>query len=230
MPTRLRLALLAALALPWASPALAAPCAPGTLTAYVALGAGGCTLGPASFGDFSDLGAPFGATPISPDAVQVIPLAPDPSSAQLVFQVNAAASAQQLLEILIGYSVTAPLLKRAQLTLEGSSVTQDGAVTAIEDLCLAGSFGPGGPTGCSGTPETLIVFDAAVDRDLFAGMSFAAVGSLAVVHDIAVDGGLLGTAALTSATNEFRVPEPAAATLLVAAGGLALWLRRRRRA
>ena len=74
----------------------------------------------------------------------------------------------------------------------------------------------------------LIVFDIGVDQDLVETLAFAPVGSLAVVKDIAVDGWLLGAAALLVASNEFRsAPEPAGA-LLVAAGLLGASLSRRR--
>jgi hypothetical protein len=222
------LAPLAMLALLWPATAEAAPCAPGTLASYVALGAGGCTVGFASFEAFGVLAVPFGATPIAPEDVFVTPVAPDPSRARLEFQLDAEASAGELLEILIGYTVSAPLLvAHARLALEGTSVTQDGVVTAVEDLCLAGSFDPGGPTGCTGFPLVMIAFDIGVDQDLLETLAFAPVGSLAVVKDIAVDGGLTGAAALVAASNEFVAPEPAAA-LLVAAGLLGLARRRRR--
>ena len=58
------------------TPSLAAPvaCSPGTLTDYVALG-DGCTVGGFLFDNFT-LGTtlPTGATPISPDVVEVTPV------------------------------------------------------------------------------------------------------------------------------------------------------------
>ena len=223
------LALLAALMSFAPSVAGAAPCAPGSLASYIALGAGGCTVGFASFEAFGVLDVPFGAVAISPDDVLVTPSAPDAASARLEFELDVAAEALELLEILIAYRVsTLSLLARTALAIEASSATGDGVVTAIEDLCLGGSFAPGGPTGCTGTPEVLIVFDIGIDQDLLETLAFAPVAALAVVKDIAVDGGLAGAAALLSASNEFRAaPEPAAA-LLLSTGLLATALLRRR--
>ena len=84
---------------------------------------------------------------------------------------------------------------------------------------------PGGePTGCTGTALALIAFDIGIDADLAEQLAFAPVASLAVVKDIAVDGGLTGSGELSSVSNLFRLPEPGSA-LLVAAGALALRLR-----
>jgi hypothetical protein len=220
------LALLPLLAALVPFPTSAAPCASDTLASYVALGASGCEIGGANFHDFGTLDVPFGSAPVDPGAVLVTPLTGNPALPGLRFELELEASAGEILEILIGYQVSAPKLSLARLGLEGSSVAGDGAVTGIEDLCLDGIFDPGGPTGCTGDPLLLLVFDVDVDEDLVDQLAFAPVSSLAVVKDLAVDGGLEGAAELVSASNHFRLPEPGRA-LLCAAAALALGLRRR---
>lgn len=209
--------------------AAAAPCAVGTLASYIALGATGCTVGAASFEAFSVVDVPFGSTEVSPADVLVTPLAsPTPG---LTFQFDLDAAAGDLFEILVAYEVSAPVgLRGVNLAIEGSSATGDGVVTAVEDLCLGGSFGSGSVIGCDGIPETLIVFDIDVERDVVEELFFAPVSSIGVVKDIAVDGGLEGTAALASASNAFHlVPEPSSVSLLSAGAlGLASWRRLRR--
>jgi len=222
------LLLAAALAVAIPGHARSAPCLTDTLAGYIALGSGGCTIASASFHDFASLDLPFGALAIAPETIVVTPLVADPSQPGLQFAIDVAVGPEELREVLIGYQVTAPSLQAARLSIAGSSVTGDGAVTGVEDLCLAGSFAPGAPTDCTGTPDSLIVFDVGVEFDLLEEIGFAPVGSLAVVKDLAVDGGLEGTASLASAINQFVIPEPTTA-LLAGIGALGLALHRRPR-
>ena len=114
------------------TPSLAAPvaCSPGTLTDYVTLG-DGCTVGGFLFDNFT-LGTtlPTGATPISPDVVEVTPV---PSG--LAFGVDVTADAGELLEILFGYDVSHPAIAGARLAMSGASATGDAAVTAVKNFC-----------------------------------------------------------------------------------------------
>jgi len=100
-------------------------CVPGTLSDYFAL-SDACTVGAFQFQNFVQLTTqPAGSSPISPDAVQVMPVA-----SGLAFGVDVSASAGELLEILFGYDVTGSGIAGAGLSLSGASAAGDGAVTA----------------------------------------------------------------------------------------------------
>jgi hypothetical protein len=197
---------------------IAAPvaCSPGTLSDYVAL-TDGCTVGAFLFDNFTE-GATLqtGATRISPDAVQVTPIA-----AGLAFGVDVAAGPTDLLELIFGYDVSHPAIGGASLSTSGASATGDAAVTAVKNLCEGASFNPPGSVdGCTGVEDALIAFAIEGLSDLDESVDILPfVKLLGVVDDITVDGGLAGTGALTgSVTNQFAaVPEPSS-SLLVATG------------
>jgi hypothetical protein len=193
------------------------------LSSFIALGSTGCTVGGNQFANFTTLGVSTGATPISPNNITVN-LLNGPSGPGLVFQLNLSAGPGQVFETLIAYQVTGAPLIGNTLSITGASATGDGAVTAVEDKCLNGTFGSG-VSGCTGTPRTLIVFATEFDSLLSDQLTFGAVPRISVVTDIVIDGGPVGTAALSgSVTNQFRtganqpVPEPA--TLLLFGSGL----------
>ena len=211
--------------------ALAAPCTMSTLTAYVGLGSGGCTIGNFKFSDFGLLQQPTGSVRFS--AVSVTPVAVGTTAVGLDFGVNASASAGMLFEDLISYRITGigASLNGASLFFTGSSTTGDGAVTVVENLCIGGLFlGADGVSGCS-TPRDLIVANSGGSADPPISLAFLPAALLAVVTDIAVDGGTGGFASLVSASNRFQiaainaVPEPAG-FLLVIAGLFGLWASR----
>ena len=208
--------------------ALAAPCNMSTLATYLDLGSAGCTIGNFRFSDFGLLQQPTGSVPFS--AVSVTPVAVGTTAVGLDFGVNATANAGMLFEDLISYRITGigASLNGASLFFAGSSTTGDGAaVTVVENLCIGGLFlGADGVSGCS-TPRDLIVVNAFGSADPPISLAFLSAALLAVVTDIAIDGGNNGVASLGSASNRFQigavngVPEPAA-FLLVIAGLLAL--------
>lgn len=206
--------------------AFAAPCPISTLAVYQALGSAGCTIGSFRFSNFGLLQQPTGSVPFS--VVTVTPIA-----VGLDFSVNASAATGTLFEDLISYRVTGigASLNGASLFLTGSSTTDDGAVTVVENLCIGGLFlGADGVSGCGGARRDLIVIDTfGFGADPPISLAFVSAASLAVVTDIAVDGGTAGLASLRgSASNRFAVaavngvPEPGA-FLLVMAGLLALF-------
>ena len=200
------------------APAFATSCTPGSLASYVALGGGGCSIGTAQFFNFVDLPLQPGAAPIADSNVLVNPLgAANPG---FRFQVNSQAGAGDFFDRVIGFSLSGPGFLGSQLTLSGSNVTGDGAVTVLDNDCLGAAFGAG--QFCSGIDAQLGGFDLGFfGQQLTDSISFASTSPLGVIVDITVDGGTGGTAGLTSATIQFTptpqataVPEPATLTLL----------------
>lgn len=211
----------------------ASPCVPGTLANYIALGAGGCSIGSTTFFDFSAGAVQNGATPVAAANVTVSPVG---IGVGLNFGFNVIAGAADLLEALIGYSVDGGLFGSNSLSMVGSSVTEDGSITAIEDKCIGGTFAGADPsTACAGTGLSLLVIDVDGFQQLSDTAAFAASSFFDVFTDVTIDGGLLGSATLNgTVTNRFgdanaaAVPEPSA-ILLVGSGLFAFWARRRRR-
>jgi hypothetical protein len=209
----------------------AAPCVPATLLAYIGLGATGCSIGGATFFDFSADSFLTGATPIVATDILVNPLG---GGARLDFGVDVSADAGELLDVLIGYSVTGGSFSANTLSMTGSSVTLDGNVTAIEDKCIGGTYAGSDPsTPCfPGTAlfPALLVIDVDGFEQLSDSAAFGASSFFDVFTEITLDGGLAGGATLNgTVTNEFgNVPEPSA-ILLVGSGLFGIWARRRRR-
>lgn len=210
-------------------PSAAAPvCLPGTLAGYIALGAGGCDLGPATVSNFSSAALLVGATEILPGDVLVTPVA---GAVALDFGVNAAAGPGDLLDILIRYTLSGASFTANSLSMSGSSATDDGVVTAVEDKCLGGLFAGADPTTpCAGDPLTLIVVEDQFGLISPESASFPATSFFDVFAQITVDGGVNGTAALDGTVRTSfsgaRVPEPS--ILLVLGSGLAWFAARRR--
>lgn len=209
---------------------LAAPCVSATLTEYITLGSAGCTIGNFTFSNFGLLEQPTGSVPFT--VVNVTPVAVGTTAVGLDFGVNASATSGIWLENLISYRVAGigASLNGASLFFTGSSTDAggNGAATVVENLCIGGLFlGADGVSGCS-TPQNLIVANSFNSADPEVSLTILPVALLAVVTDIAIDGGLGGFASLGSASNRFQiaainaVPEPAA-FLLVIAGLLALY-------
>lgn len=209
--------------------AVAAPCTTSSLAAYVGLGSGGCTIGSFRFSDFALLTSPTGSIPFT--SIGVLPVSGTPGVIGLDFRVGASAGPGVFFDNLISYRVTGlgASINGASLFITGSSSSGDGAVTAVENLCIAGLFtGADGVSGCSGTARDLIVVDAGGSADPPVSLAFLSAAALAVVTDIGVDGGTDGTGALAFASNRFLVapavgvvPEPSS-VLLMAAGLFAL--------
>jgi len=208
--------------------AAAGPCVPGTLQDYINLGAAGCTGGVALFKDFLLASGQSFAIPIPPSQVQVTPSGTTfmPS---LQFTLNKSAAADELFESFFHFDVSAAALRRAMLTLGGSTATGDGAAIATADICPNGSFFAGGPIGCPTSPQSLITDVSAFDSTLTDSRNFAFSSFFDVFVDLTIDGGLSGTAHMGSATFQVAaVPEPST-VLLVGIGCGALFLRRFRR-
>lgn len=192
------------------SAGIAAPCVPGSLAGYIALGAGGCTIGDATFASFTSGAAPL-AIEIDPQFIFVDPL-DGAGSVGVTFQLIGAAAAGEVKGNGIGYSVSGPTLVGRELALGGTMVVPDGVVTAVQFA-----------------PDPLIVFDIGDDADLFESQALVPGTFFDIFTEITLDGGLAGFAGLdVEVTENFRIPEPA--SLAVVGLGLAAvgWRRRRR--
>ena len=195
-------------------------CVPGNLQDYIDLGSGGCSIGNAQFFDFVDLGPLGGATGLSPDAIGVAPLF-EQFNPGFEFSVGAAAGAGVFLESRFGYTLqtTGALVQGASLAMTGSAVAPDGVTTVVEDFCQGDAFII---DFCPVGTDTLIVFDIGSDQETAAKLSFPGVSTLGLIKDIGVDGGLAGSATISTAINRFAlVPEPATG-LMAGLGLLAL--------
>jgi hypothetical protein len=204
------------------------------LATYTAAGFS-CSAGPLDFSSFVVLPGPAFAAEFP--ALSINPVTASPIEFGLEFVVNQSASLGEVFEQLIGYRVTGlgMSINRNTLFFTGSSTTDDAVVSALEQKCLAGAFsGPDGVTGCTGSALDQAVINILGIADPPISADFAPVAFLSVVSDIAVDAGALGTAALTSATNLFRVTaapaqvaEPSSAMLATLAALLLFLVGRR---
>lgn len=200
--------------------AYAAPCIAGSLADYIVLGAGGCQIGANTLSDFTTFPVSAGATEIAATSIGVTPVASGPSGFGLDFLVSKTANAGTVLEFLVGYQVSGSGLTTASLSIEGTQVAPDGAVTAVKELCLDDVFL--GPGTCPGTVgPTLIVADDGANPLLSLQDIFGPVSSLfGVLDDIAISGGTNGSATLATASNRFSaadgvaVPAPGTAALI----------------
>jgi hypothetical protein len=206
------LALLMCWSLP--SAAFAAPCIPGSLASYLALGAAGCNIGTAQFFNFTNLPLQGGATVIADHSTLLNPVDGGRPGFRIDVNTTASAGARSLREGVIGFSLSGPGFIGNQVFLTGSRVMSDGAVTVVEDKCLGAAFGPA--QSCSGVDASLTAFDlGSLGSSLTESLSFAPRTLLGVVLDITIDGGTTGSATLASATTRFTpVPEPGTLTLL----------------
>jgi hypothetical protein len=210
--------------------AFAAPaCLPGSLQDYINLGPGGCSIGDAQFFDFVDLGPLSGATPVLPDAVAVIPFG-GPYNAGFDFALGVAAGPGEFLESRFSYTLQTlfPMVGGASLGMAGSSATGDGVTTVVEDFCLGEAFIF---DFCFAGTSTLIVFDIGTDQSLSQQLGLPLLTTVGMMKDIAVDGGLSGSASVATVRNQFSlVPEPdSVLTMGLGLLAIACFVARRRR-
>ncbi len=191
--------------------ALAVPITSGTLADLINLGSGGGTIGSTLFSDFAILPLQTGATQLSPTSISVSPIGA-PNNPGLQFGFNQTANANQLFEMRVSYRVSGSLISGASVGLLGSSVTGDGANTALLQLMQPG--------------QSLIAFDIGLLSETPVFGQFTPLTQLTVESDVVIDGGTAGRAILASATNQFNVsaspaiPEPTSAVIAMTLFGV----------
>src|SRR6185437_12220882 len=117
----------------------AAPCAPGTLASYMALGAGGCTIGANILANFTQ-GSPLNGTAnIPPAGLNVFP-AGGGASPGVVVTGNISAANGQVFSTLINYTISGSAYTSDTITLSNTTSTGNGAVTDIQNFCRNGNF------------------------------------------------------------------------------------------
>ena len=195
----------------------AAPCSSASLSAYQAIGAGGCTVGSLTFSNFFIDGFPGGASmQIAPSSVFVTPFA---NGFQLSSNTALSAAANELLGLRFTFDASAMSLTGGTVALgEQNSVTGDGVITAILDA---------GPAGSA------IALIAQTINDSSASFVSPPLSFYNASFELGIDGGTAGSATLgpVLATISFvtgqAVPEPGTAALALV-GLLAAFARRGR--
>jgi hypothetical protein len=207
-----------------------------TLTNYTAPGFT-CFIGDRTFANFVlDLNSTQGlgtATPALADSVLVLPNPAGDSgfNFQAAFEASGALARESLS---IGYTGTAPEgdpFGEARLSLNGASVTGAATITAALAVCQDGSFsGLAAPLTCSSgqaiNPELAPQITNA-NLAATAALVFTPVTKLGVVVQIQLTGAAFGSAAASSFEND--VPASETGSWVMAAAGLALFVRRKLR-
>lgn len=198
-------------------PASAAPCSTASLSAYQAIGAGGCSVGSLTLSNFFIEAFPgVAATQIAPTSVLVTPLA---NGFQLSSGIVLSASANELLGLRFLFDANAVSLTGGTVELGGqNSVSGDGVITGILD---AGSAG------------TAIALISDAFNDTPASFFTTPIPSYNVSFELGIDGGTAGSASLGPVLASITfvagqaVPEPDTAALALV-GLLATFASRRR--
>ena len=208
----------------------AAPCTNGSLAGYIALGAGGCTIGSNTLFGFESLSGVAGATPIGTANVAIAPFG-GTTSFGFTATTSQNAGTGTLLESIFTYKLSGNFYTGTSITLAGSSETGDGAVTGIQNYCAGGTFGPDGVTGCTAVTGALVTLDGVQQTDM---ASLAGVSLLSITDDFTLDGNLGGSAAGGSFTDQFTareavsaIPEPFELVLTGLGFAMGALLRRR---
>jgi hypothetical protein len=195
----------------------ASTCTSGTLADYIALGSGGCTIGPDTISNFQVASGTAGATPITPADVS-ISASGSGLNLSLTVSVDQTAGAGKQLEALFSYQLSGASFTGESSILSGASETGDGAVTDLENICAGGMFASGMPAGCTGVPESLVTLDGVQNQN---SADFPAHSFFDVFVDLTLDGGLSGSASGATVKDTYSgVPEPFSFSLAIL--GLAL--------
>lgn len=207
----------------------AAPCTNGTLASYIALGAGGCTIGGNTLFGFDVVSGTAGATAIATSALTIAPSGGD-TSFGFTATTTQTAGTGTLIESIFTYKISGNSYTGTSIALSASSETGDGAVTDVQNYCAGAMFGPDGVTGCSAVTGALVTVDSAQQTDT---ALFAGVNLLSITDDFTLDGGLAGSATGGSFTDRFTagavstIPEPFGFALTTLGLAIGMLLRRR---
>jgi hypothetical protein len=205
---------------------VAAPlCVSGSLADYLSL-IGGCDIGGVTVADFT-------AVPVLPGVDDIpaadITVTPVPGLAGFDFGFSHTATAPEQLGTRFRFSLTGGGITGGSLALRDSTATDDGVVTALEFVCVGGSYATTDPSGCAGSGEAIL----AVAHNLLGAdppdlETFGIDSFFDVFVEITIDGGPgSGSASLGVVRTTFAsVPEPA--SFLLIGIGAAAWAGRRK--
>ena len=209
----MKLAFITGLLLTMGGTAFAAPCTNGSLQAYISLGTGGCQFGAVTFSGFQVVPGQTAASAISPTGVQFTPGGSTFNPFLRIGLTNSTAKSGELLESIFRFSVSGSQLVGASVSLAGS-VTGDGLITNVLDVCPGASFSGSSPVGCPNSAVSAITFIDANNRQLTETAGPFNTGFFDVFVDLTLDGGASGSATLSSATvGVAAIPEPSAGLL-----------------
>ncbi len=212
-----------------ATQAQAAPCVSDTLTNYISMGS--CEIGSNTLTDFAALTTiPTGATLVAPATITVTPVFASAFGFGLDFGIGGlAATPGAFLDFLGSYRVAGNNYARTSLLVDGVPAP-DGVLTAIADICPAGTFPTGIGSCTSGVASQMALAQLVGDGPQMDQLALALPGSIAVITDIGIDTGSVGDISLVVVGNRFAVPAPSVPILLLgglAALGLSSRIRRR---
>ena len=169
----------------------AAPCVPGTLASYIALGAGGCTIGSSVLANFTQGSALNGAVNIPLAGLDVFP-AGGAANPGIVVTGNISAGNGQVFSALINYTITGNTYTNDTITLSNTTATGNGGVTDIQNFCVNGNFqAPSFASGCpmgQGSGSPLVVIGNGSET------ASVTATSLGITHNLEIDSGNTGTA------------------------------------
>jgi uncharacterized protein (TIGR03437 family) len=167
----------------------AAPCVPGTLESYIALGPGGCTIDGNVLANFAQAAALSGTINIPPSGLNVFPSG-GPSNPGIVVTANVNAASGQVFSTLVNYTITGSTYTSETITLSNTTATGNGAASDVENVCTNGNFqAPTYATQCPGSAGSPLV----VIGNGSATASLTAM-SLGITHNLVIDSGITGTA------------------------------------